>query len=323
MALLHAWVFWMFAVGGMLLYLLDKMIRMFRAGTIHPRLLEASHSHGITKLVFEKDGSMKYEAGQYAFVNIPSVSPFQWHPFSFSSAPSSNTITFHIKDMGQSTWTNQLAMQVQHMNSKRVYTDGAISPSQSLSPSRSSPLSTWRINMDGPYGRANISGYNSLLLLAGGVGITPIHSIFADLYQRESTTREYRRIHLVFVSRDSHTLLAFASTWNAVSRYNPNNIFEVSLYLTGGDSKSHSSSINLNGTQTTDTTTGVPSNSPGKSELSVPITGGRPDLNALLGAIRTYPSPLVFVCGPASLVDQASEAAFRNSVSFHSETFEL
>ncbi len=43
---------------------------------------------------------------------MPAVSLVQWHPFTVSSAPSDETRTFHIKDMGAGTWTHDLATLV-------------------------------------------------------------------------------------------------------------------------------------------------------------------------------------------------------------------
>ena len=48
-------------------------------------------------------------ASQYAFVNVPAVSELEWHPFSISSAPSASEVSFHIKAMGDDTWTGRLA----------------------------------------------------------------------------------------------------------------------------------------------------------------------------------------------------------------------
>jgi NAD(P)H-flavin reductase len=42
-----------------------------------------------------------FRPGQYAFLNIPAISMFQWHPFTISSAPGTSSVTFHVKDMGR------------------------------------------------------------------------------------------------------------------------------------------------------------------------------------------------------------------------------
>lgn len=41
-----------------------------------------------------------YRPGQYAFINVPAISPWEWHPFSLTSAPSDDFISFHIGAAG-------------------------------------------------------------------------------------------------------------------------------------------------------------------------------------------------------------------------------
>jgi len=42
-------------------------------------------------------------AGQYCFINIPALSEFEWHPFSLTSAPDDDFLSFHISALGD--WT--------------------------------------------------------------------------------------------------------------------------------------------------------------------------------------------------------------------------
>ena len=60
-------------------------------------------------------GLFSYFPGQFAFLQFPTVSTLQWHPFTISSAPSSNRITFHIKNTGPKAFTGQLAEQARLM----------------------------------------------------------------------------------------------------------------------------------------------------------------------------------------------------------------
>ena len=50
----------------------------------------------------------QHEAGQYVFLNVPAISPLEWHPFSISSPPSALFRSFHIRDMGEGTFTRKL-----------------------------------------------------------------------------------------------------------------------------------------------------------------------------------------------------------------------
>jgi hypothetical protein len=50
----------------------------------------------------------RYAEGQYIFLNCPSISGSQWHPFTISSAPQEDSLTLHIRVMGDGSWTRRL-----------------------------------------------------------------------------------------------------------------------------------------------------------------------------------------------------------------------
>lgn len=45
--------------------------------------------------------SFEYKAGQYCFISIPEMDIYQYHPFSISSAPYEDVISFHIRALGR------------------------------------------------------------------------------------------------------------------------------------------------------------------------------------------------------------------------------
>jgi hypothetical protein len=60
----------------------------------------------VLALHVSKPQGFKYHSGQYIFVNCSDVSPFQWHPFSITSAPGDDYVSVHIRTLGD--WTSQL-----------------------------------------------------------------------------------------------------------------------------------------------------------------------------------------------------------------------
>jgi predicted ferric reductase len=44
--------------------------------------------------------SFEYKAGQYCFICIPEMDRYQYHPFSISSAPYEEVVSFHIRALG-------------------------------------------------------------------------------------------------------------------------------------------------------------------------------------------------------------------------------
>jgi predicted ferric reductase len=102
--------------------------------------------------------------GQYYFINVPGAAMTEWHPATATThEPGSNgNITFNMKVVGP--WTKKLAAL--------AHKGGA-----------HGNLSV-KIAVDGPYGSLaiDLSAMREIVLVAGGIGITPIISILDRLY---------------------------------------------------------------------------------------------------------------------------------------------
>lgn len=48
----------------------------------------------------------RYLPGQYIFVALPSISRFEFHPFTLTSAPHEEYLTLHVRAVGD--WTRKL-----------------------------------------------------------------------------------------------------------------------------------------------------------------------------------------------------------------------
>ena len=168
---LHAFSFWYYTAFGLILFALDKAIQMVNNARVHVvKGLESVPSAGVTRLTLKGDVFRNpHVAGQYVWLTIPSLDPFQSHPFTISSAPSDSYgpdgyVQFTIKDVGEGTWTGRLA---------------ALARSRESSDKEVEPL---YVSVDGPYGRAiRYSEYEEVVLVAGGIGITPMASILFEM----------------------------------------------------------------------------------------------------------------------------------------------
>lgn len=98
-----------------------------------------------------------YEAGQYIFLQVPSISYFQWHPFTVSSC-NGKMVQVHIQTSGN--WTKRL---------RKLTTEEYI-----------------RVGVDGPFGAPSQRFYefDRAIVLGAGVGITPFSAIMTDLEQK-------------------------------------------------------------------------------------------------------------------------------------------
>ncbi|KAI3468677.1 hypothetical protein Pfo_025340 [Paulownia fortunei] len=178
--LVHHWykkTTWMYLAVPVLLYAGERTLRFFRSGFYSVRLLKvAIYPGSVLTLQMSKPPQFKYKSGQYMFVQCPAVSPFEWHPFSITSAPDDDYLSIHIRQLGD--WTHEL---------KRVFSEACEPPvggkSGLLRADETTKKSLPKLLIDGPYGAPaqDYMKYDVLLLVGLGIGATPFISILKDL----------------------------------------------------------------------------------------------------------------------------------------------
>ncbi|KAK6158294.1 hypothetical protein DH2020_005608 [Rehmannia glutinosa] len=178
--LVHHWykkTTWMYLAVPVLLYAGERTLRYFRSGFHSVRLLKvAIYPGNVLTLQMSKPPQFRYKSGQYMFVQCPAVSPFEWHPFSITSAPDDDFLSIHIRQLGD--WTHEL---------KRVFAEACEAPvagkSGLLRADETTKKSLPKLLIDGPYGAPaqDYRKYDVLLLVGLGIGATPFISILKDL----------------------------------------------------------------------------------------------------------------------------------------------
>ncbi|RRT38279.1 hypothetical protein B296_00051480 [Ensete ventricosum] len=99
----------MYLAIPVILYASERLVRALRSSVRPVKILKvAVYPGNVLTLHVSKPQGFKYRSGQYIFVNCAAVSPFQWHPFSITSAPQDDYISVHIRTLGD--WTRQLKM---------------------------------------------------------------------------------------------------------------------------------------------------------------------------------------------------------------------
>jgi predicted ferric reductase len=78
------------------MYILERIFRLVRGST--PTIVKRVHAlkGDVLFLELEKP-TFVYKAGQYCFLNAPLISRQEWHPFTISSSPDQEFLTFHIR----------------------------------------------------------------------------------------------------------------------------------------------------------------------------------------------------------------------------------
>ena len=158
---------------------------------------------------------------------------------------------------------------------------------------------TLDVAVEGPYGCApSYTQYDAVLLVAGGIGVTPCHSIFRELYIRAAAGRDGPAVKLLWVARHRRCFELFGTTLRAAVG---DDAFRLALYVDGEK----------------------PRDAWGEADAhqGIPFTHGRPDVKRAVADLAACSSPYVFVCGPPGLSAACAAAALEHAVAFHSEVF--
>lgn len=170
---------WMYLAVPVILYACERLIRAFRSSIRAVKILKvAVYPGNVLALHMSKPQGFKYKSGQYMFVNCAAVSPFEWHPFSITSAPGDDYLSVHIRTLGD--WTRQL---------KTVFSEVCQPPTAGKSGLLRADMqggnnpSIPKILVDGPFGAPaqDYKKYDVVLLVGLGIGATPMISIVKDI----------------------------------------------------------------------------------------------------------------------------------------------
>ncbi|KAH9287552.1 hypothetical protein KI387_031669, partial [Taxus chinensis] len=162
------------AAAGILFFVLDRFLRFCQSRKDVGVLSAMCLPCGTVQLVIEKPSGLPYNALSFVFLQIRNLSLLQWHPFSVSSSPydGRHHLSILIKPLGK--WTNELRNMVSRTKEQ---------PQNDLSAAFPFKLNA---SVEGPYGHQidyHLS-YNNLILVAGGIGISPFVAILRDLLHR-------------------------------------------------------------------------------------------------------------------------------------------
>ncbi|XP_038879475.1 respiratory burst oxidase homolog protein A-like isoform X2 [Benincasa hispida] len=157
---------WMYIAIPVSLYTGERILRAIRSCLYEVNILKArTYSGKVLFLKLSKPERFKYQSGMYVLIQCPQISPFEWHPYSLTSAPQDTHLSVHIRNLGD--WSYELYSLFQE----------GISPTSKEYP---------KIFIDGPYGAASQDHvkYNRVVLIGLGIGATPFMSILKDVLIR-------------------------------------------------------------------------------------------------------------------------------------------
>lgn len=215
-----------------LIYLLERRFRYAKIFTQPVRIVRAELMEGTLGLFMEKPQRFVYRPGMYLFLNVPSLSLHEWHPFTISSAPGNETISVHIRNAGD--WTGALHKLIGDVQSaKKPYPP---------------------VYLDGPVGAPtqDYQRYKTIMMIGGGIGVTPFASILKDTVHlwnqyrckeckhiRHPRNFCIQKMYFHWVTRAQDSLRWFEETMNDVADLDRDNVIESHHYLTSVKNQDH------------------------------------------------------------------------------------
>ncbi|EFJ09059.1 hypothetical protein SELMODRAFT_451605, partial [Selaginella moellendorffii] len=118
-------------------------------------MIVAIYPGNVLALHMSKPPGFTYHSGMYLFLKCAEISPFEWHPFSITSAPGEDFLSVHIRTLGD--WTQKmrkLFSEVQFVSNHMVC--------------------------------QHYRKYDVLLLIGLGIGATPFISILKDILNQRT-----------------------------------------------------------------------------------------------------------------------------------------
>ncbi|RHY81248.1 hypothetical protein DYB35_001405 [Aphanomyces astaci] len=260
---------------------------------------------------------------------VPELSTFEWHPFTISSAPEDELLTLHIRVAGD--WTSALH--------NRLKQQGIPLPS---------------VAIDGPVGAPSMeyANYSTVVLIGGGIGVTPFASILKHLLHVWEQHRcpicgsvqlprrvKLRKVYFYWITKEQHHMEWFRDMLNQLYDLDSDRRLVSQTYLTNVVDTAKSEPLKLIQTfmrarQDRDIFTGLQG-----SKMNMGRPNWAVELKNIAGAVCANTRGMdeaeevgVFLCGPPGLdrdvkanVDKFNANCHRRSggvrFSYHSEKF--
>ncbi|KAK3723200.1 hypothetical protein LTR37_001923 [Vermiconidia calcicola] len=275
---------WELIGGG--LYLGERLYREIRSRRQTEIIKVVRHPYDAVEIQFRKP-SMRYKAGQWLFLNVPTVSQNQWHPFTITSCPFDPYISVHVRQVGDFTRALASALGAGPEQAK-LYDE--LDPMGMYEVALQNGQEMPKLRIDGPYGAPAEDVFeNEVAVLIGtGIGVTPWAAILKNIWHMRlspNPPKRLRRVEFIWVCKDTTSFEWFQALLSSLE--------EQSLGLTGAGSDAEFLRIHTYLTQRmdVDTAQNIVLNSVGTdkdplTELSSRTNFGRPDFNRLLVAMR-------------------------------------
>ncbi|ETV78069.1 hypothetical protein H257_08280 [Aphanomyces astaci] len=320
---------WFWVAGPLIVYVLERRFRLTSVFGEQTDLKKVQVTSNAMVLYLKKPRGYTFQPGMYLYLKVPELSTFEWHPFTISSAPEDEVLTLHIRVAGD--WTSAL-----HNRLKQ----------------HAIPLPS--VAIDGPVGAPSMeyANYSTVVLIGGGIGVTPFASILKHLLHVWEQHRcpicgsvqlprrvKLRKVYFYWITKEQHHMEWFRDMLNQLYDLDSDRRLVSQTYLTNVVDTAKSEPLKLIQTfmrarQDRDIFTGLQG-----SKMNMGRPNWAVELKNIAGAVCANTRGMdeaeevgVFLCGPPGLdrdvnanVDKFNANCRRRSggvrFSYHSEKF--
>ncbi|ESO94872.1 hypothetical protein LOTGIDRAFT_180688 [Lottia gigantea] len=274
---------WIWILIPVIIFIIERGIRFYRSLQQVVITKVVKHPSNVFELQIRKK-SFYADPGQYIFLHCPSISLLEWHPFTLTSAPGEETITVHVRRVGD--WTEKLAKSC-HVD------EGEFQEAWKMP----------KIAIDGPYGTSteDCFRFDVAVLIGTGIGVTPFASVLRHVWKKYSTRRnelQLKYVHFYWVCPSTSSFEWLQELLNSLesqmAEMGSANFLSHNIYLTSGWDSNQAKNIVLHNDEERDAVTG----------LQHKTHYGRPQWDKIFSDLAVFHKGMklgVFFCGPKSL----------------------
>ncbi|KAG6410660.1 hypothetical protein SASPL_128725 [Salvia splendens] len=350
----HEWynkTTWMYVAIPITIYVGERLIRAFRSSVKPVKTLRVAFYPGKVLALHMKPHkeTFRYKSGQYIFVNCSAVSPFEWHPFSITSAPREDYLSVHIRMpvTGPKKFRKYSAQSLPFYKVPRPPLTEKSGHQSTKFIDVENNHNIPKILINGPYGAPtqDYKKYETVVLIGLGIGATPMISVVKDIAtnikameDEENAIEEgshgsdkhdqfkTKKAYFYWVTKEQGTFDWFKGVMNEVVEMDHNRVIEMHNYCTNVYEEGNARSLLISKLQSIILA---------KSGIDI-VAGtrvkshfGRPNWDTVFQTISTnHPGSKVgvFYCGaPATMRDlkKATKISHPNPAKFvlHKENF--
>lgn len=263
--------------------------------------------------------SFRYKAGQWLFLQVPSISKYQWHPFTITSCPHDPYISVHVRQVGD--FTRALGDAVGAGFAQAELYD-CVEPLGMYEVALQNGQQMPSIRIDGPYGAPaeDVLDNEIAVLVGSGIGVTPWAAILKNIWHLRNGPNpptRLRRVEFIWICKETTSFEWFQTLLSSLEQQstetalvpgsNGVDFLKIHTYLTQKLDMDTTQNIVLNSVGTDyDPLTELQSRTnfgrPNFYKLFCTMRDGildRTYLTGLRSSMRTTTTVGVYFCGPS------------------------